>query len=130
MVRSPHSLKVNDSLSKAVELKLSSAQSDFPVVEWGSQKVAGILGEAELLSGLRKKGEAAAVREVMRTDFPVVHLDDALYITLEKMAKAKIRAVPVVDENQNLIGMITASDVNQAYRLLTVNPQFISEHQT
>lgn len=130
MVRSPHSLKVNDSLSKAVELTLSSAQSDFPVVEWGSEKVAGILGEAELLNGLRKKGETAAVREVMRTDFPVVHLDDALYVTLEKMAKAKIRAVPVVDNDQNLIGMITASDVNEAYRLLTVNPQFVSEPQS
>jgi len=39
MVRSPLSLKVNDSLSKAVELTLSSAQSEFPVVEWGTNKV-------------------------------------------------------------------------------------------
>ncbi len=130
MVRSPQSLKVNDSLSKAVELTLSSAQSDFPVLDWGSQKVAGILGEAELLNGLRKLGEAAAVREVMRSDFPAAHLNDALYVTLETMAKAKIRAVPVVDDDQNLIGMITAGDVNEAYRLLTVNPQLVSEPQS
>ena len=130
MVQSPHSLKVNDSLSKAVELTLSSAQSNFPVVEWGTQKVVGILGEAELLNGLKKLGEAAAVREVMRTDFPVTHLDDALYVTLEKMAKSKIRAVPVVDDDQNLIGMISSNDVNEAYRLLTVNPQFVSEPQS
>jgi Zn-dependent protease/CBS domain-containing protein len=127
MVRSPQTLIVNDSLSKAIELTLSSAQSDFPVVEWGTQKVAGILGEAELLSGLKKLGESAAVREVMRTDFPATHPDDALYITLEKMAKAKIRAVPVMDDDQNLIGMITSSDVNEAYRLFTINPQFVSE---
>ncbi|HSM24148.1 MAG TPA: site-2 protease family protein [Anaerolineaceae bacterium] len=130
MVRSPHSLKVNDSLSKAVELTLTSAQSDFPVVEWSTQKVVGILGEAELLNGLKKLGEAAAVREVMRTDFPATHLDDALYVTIEKMAKAKIKAVPVVDDDQNLIGMISSNDVNEAYRLLTVNPQFVSEPQS
>lgn len=130
MVRSPHSLKVNDSLSKAVELTLSSAQSDFPVVEWGTNKVIGMLGEAELLSGLKKMGDGAAIREVMRANFPTVHPDDALHTTLEKMAKAKIRAVPVVDDDQNLIGMITASDVNEAYRLLTINPQFISEPQS
>ncbi len=127
MVRSPQTLIVNDSLSKAIELTLSSAQSDFPVVEWGTQKVAGILGEAELLSGLKKLGESAAVREVMRTDFPATHPYDALYITLEKMSKAKIRAVPVMDDDQNLIGMITSSDVNEAYRLFTINPQFVSE---
>ena len=127
MVRSPQTLIVNDSLSKAIELTLSSAQSDFPVVEWGTQKVAGILGEAELLSGLKKLGESAAVREVMRTDYPSTHPDDALYVTLEKMAKAKIRAVPVMDDDQNLIGMITSSDVNEAYRLFTINPQFVSE---
>jgi CBS domain-containing protein len=127
MVRSPQTLIVNDSLSKAIELTLSSAQSDFPVVERGTQKVAGILGEAELLSGLKKLGESAAVREVMRTDFPATHPDDALYLTLEKMAKAKIRAVPVMDDDQNLIGMITAGDVNEAYRLFTINPHFVSE---
>lgn len=130
MVRSPHSLKVNDSLSKAVELTLSSAQSDFPVVEWGTNKVVGMLGEAELLSGLKKLGDGAAIREVMRAHFPTVHPDDALHTTLEKMARAKIRAVPVVDDDQNLIGMITASDVNEAYRLLTINPQFVSEPQS
>ncbi len=127
MVRSPQTLIVNDSLSKAVELTLSSAQSVFPVVDWGTQKVVGMLGESELLGGLKKLGEKAAVREVMRTDFPAAHLDDALYVTLEKMAKAKIRAVPVVDDNQDLIGMITSSDVNEAYRLFTISPQFVSE---
>lgn len=127
MVRAPQTLIVNDSLSKAIELTLSTAQSDFPVVEWGVQKVAGILSEAELLKGLKKLGEGAAVREVMRTDFPVTHPDDPLYVTLEKMAKARIRAVPVIDDDQNLIGMITSSDVNEAYRLFTIDPQFVSD---
>lgn len=63
----------------------------------------------------------------MRTDFPVAHPDDALYVTLEKLAKSKIKAIPVVDDDQDLIGMITASDVNEAYRLLTVSPQIVSE---
>lgn len=130
MVRSPQTLKVNDSLSKAVELTLSSAQSDFPVVEWGTRKVVGMLGEAELLIGLKKLGDGTAIREVMRADFPIVHPEDALHTTLEKMSKAKIRAVPVVDDDQNLIGMITASDVNEAYRLLTLNPQFVNEPQS
>jgi hypothetical protein len=36
MTRAPQVLRVNDSLSKAVELTLSTSQADFPVLEWGS----------------------------------------------------------------------------------------------
>jgi len=123
MTMSPQTLKANDPLSKAVELTLSTSQSDFPVMEWGTNKVVGLLGEPELLKGLKEYGGQTAVREVMRIAFPVVNPQEPLYLALEKMAQSRSHAAPVIDSENRLVGLLTASDVNEAYRFLSISPQ-------
>jgi CBS domain-containing protein len=120
MTVNPQVLKANEPLSKAVELTLSSAQSDFPVVEWGSNKVVGVLGEAELVRGLNANDRQAPIREVMRGDVPLVQADQPLYAALETMIKSRARAVPVVDAAGTLVGLLTTSDINEAYRLFAL----------
>lgn len=39
----PKTLRANDTRSKAINLTLTSSQSDFPVIEWGSNQVVGLL---------------------------------------------------------------------------------------
>ncbi len=119
MTRTPQRLNANEPLSKAVELTLTTAQSDFPVVEWGTNQVVGMLGEADLLKGLKQQGEQAAVREIMRASLITVHPDEPLHTALEQMAKNRMRAVPVTDRENNLVGLLTSQDVNEAYRLLS-----------
>ena len=53
MTLEPETLRANDSLSKAINLILSTSQSDFPVIEWGSNQVVGLLCEKDLLKGLQ-----------------------------------------------------------------------------
>lgn len=120
MTRDPLTLKANETLSKAAELTLSSTQSDFPVLEWGTNKVVGVLGEAELLKGLHKQGGAVPVREAMRAKTPGIDSDEPLYLALEKMAKGRMRAMPVVDREGQLVGLLTTADVNEAYRLFSI----------
>jgi Zn-dependent protease/CBS domain-containing protein len=123
MTRSPQVLRVNDSLSKAVELTLSTSQADFPVLEWGSSRVAGLIGEADLLRGLQARGSGAAAREVMRTHIPFAGPDDPLHTAQQKMLSGRTRALPVLNSEGELLGLLTADDINEAYRLMMVNPK-------
>jgi stage IV sporulation protein FB len=124
MTLAPQTLKANDTLKKAAELTLSSAQTDFPVLEWGTNNVIGMLGEAELLRGLQKRNSAMSVREVMRNNISAVSSDEPLYLALEKMAKGRVRAAPVVNLEGQLVGLLTTADVNEAYRLFSVGGNY------
>ena len=123
MTRSPHTLQVNDTLSKAVELTLSTSQADFPVLEWGSNRVAGLLSEIDLLRGLQTLGAKAAVREVMRIRIPSASPDEPLHTAQQKMLTGRTRTLPVLNPEGELIGLLTAADINEAYRLMAVNPK-------
>ena len=120
MTRSPYVLKVNDSLSKAVELTLSTSQADFPVVEWGSNRVVGLITETDLLRGLQSLGRDAAAREAMRPRFTFARHDEPVHTAQQKMLTDRTRALPVVNMEGELLGLLTANDVNEAYRLMGV----------
>jgi Zn-dependent protease/predicted transcriptional regulator len=124
MTLAPQTLKANDMLSKAAELTLSTAQSDFPVIEWGTNRVIGVLGEKELLRGLQKHNAKLPVSEVMHANIPVITQNEPLYLALEKMAKVRMRAAPVVDGEGQLVGLLTTADVNEAYRLFSIEQSY------
>lgn len=125
MTRLPHALQVNDPLSKAVELTLSTSQADFPVLEWGSKRVAGLLSEIDLLRGLQSLGANAAVREVMRTKITFASPDEPLHAAQQKMLLGRTRALPVLNPEGELIGLLTATDINEAYRLMAVSAKLM-----
>ncbi|GER80248.1 MAG: site-2 protease family protein [Anaerolineales bacterium] len=129
MTRSPHTLRVNDSLSKAVELTLTTSQADFPVLEWGSNRVVGLIGEVDLLRGLQSLGANGAAREIMRTKIAVASPGESLHAAQQKMLTNRTRALLVLNPDGELMGLLTADDVNEAYRLLTVNPQLAASAQ-
>ncbi|MDO9303580.1 MAG: site-2 protease family protein, partial [Anaerolineales bacterium] len=108
MTRSPHTLQVNDTLSKAVELTLSTSQADFPVLEWGNNRVAGLLSEIDLLRGLQTLGAKAAVREVMRMKITFASPDEPLHAAQQKMLVSRTRTLPVLNPEGELIGLLTA----------------------
>jgi Zn-dependent protease len=123
MTRSSQVLRVNDPLSKAVELTLSTSQADFPVLEWGSNRVAGLLTETDLLRGLQALGASAATREVMRTQMAFAAPDELLHIAQQKMLTGRARAMPVINPEGELLGLLTADDINEAYRLMAISPK-------
>ena len=121
MTVEPKTLRANDSLSKAINLTLSTSQSDFPVTEWGSKQVEGLLCERDLIKGLQAHDQSTSVRAVMQTKFPTATPDQPLYESQKSMATGRTRALPVVDIEGNLVGLLTASDINEAYRLLSIS---------
>jgi len=119
MTREPHLLSTNDTLEKAVDLILSTSQRDFPVVQSDGITLAGILTEADVLQGLRAEGGHARVAKYARKSVPTVTPGEPLYTAQQRMAEGRVQAIPVVDSNAAVLGLLTATDANEAYRLLS-----------
>jgi len=109
-------------LSQAVGITLQTFQTDFPVVE--GEQLVGLLTESDLVSALEKHGAGVVVSQVMRTEFPTASPDQPLFDAQERMSMARLRAMPVVAEGK-LLGLLTAQDINEAYRLLSASPHLL-----
>ena len=106
-----------------MELTLSTAQVDFPIVRKEDGALVGLLTEADLLKGLRAEGRRPAVSRYMRGSFPTAAPEEPLFSAQVRMAEQRVRAMPIVDKNGRLVGLLSAADVNEAYRLLSAEPK-------
>jgi Zn-dependent protease/CBS domain-containing protein len=125
MIQRPQILAASAPLGRAVELTLSTAQADFPVVD-GSGRVVGLLTLDDLLRGLRDQ-PAATVGEAMRRQFPVARPEESVAAAQAQLGEAGVRALPVVRPDGQLAGLLTASDIGEVLRLLTARPQAIEQ---
>ena len=115
-------LDADDRLTRAIDLTLSTFQSDFPVCREG--ELIGLLTKTDLLKALHDRGSNAFVVSVMRKEFPTVGLDDSLFKVQQLMTEQRIEAVPVM-ENGQFHGLVTMQDVDEVYRLMSINPQLL-----
>jgi Zn-dependent protease len=124
MIRQPQVLAATDPLSRAVELTLSTAQADFPVVD-GTERVVGLLTLDDLLRGLHDQA-GATVGEVMRREFAVTSAEEPVTAAQGQLGEGRVRALPVVRPDGRLAGLLTAADIGEAFRLLTAQPRLVS----
>jgi acetoin utilization protein AcuB len=108
-------------IDNAMETMSEKHVSRLPVVENG--KLVGlvtrnIIREATpspptplTLWGLHYQLSCMKVRDVMITDVIVVHPDDTIKEVLALSEKHRIGTFPVVDENGNLVGILTSTDL-------------------
>lgn len=130
MTRQPLTLKADDTLSRAVELTLTTAQADFPVVRDDQGELVGFLTEASLIKGLQAQGGNFQVGEMMQKDVHTADADEPLFQVQQRMASKRVQAAPVVDRDGKLVGLLTATDINQAYQLLSAYPQLAPQALT
>jgi len=122
MSRQVETLASDDPLDVAVEFTLHTLQADFPVVE--NERLVGFLDEKDLLAGLKGADSERRVGQAMRRDYVAVSADASLFEVQQQMSSARLRAVPVTDGDR-LVGMLTLADVNEAYRLLSVESRLL-----
>jgi acetoin utilization protein AcuB len=108
-------------IDNAMETMSEKHVSRLPVVENG--KLVGlvtrnIIREATpspptplTLWGLHYQLSCMKVRDVMITDVIVVHPDDTIKEVLAISEKHRIGTFPVVDDNGNLVGILTNTDL-------------------
>ncbi len=110
----PATVKPDDLLSGARELFEAHSIHHLPVVEDGA--LVGILSASDFLKlHLLDKGSpslsGARVRHVMHRNPVVISTDATLRDAAEKLAVGEFHALPVIDDDGELVGIVTTSDL-------------------
>jgi CBS domain-containing protein len=108
-----------DTLAAAGERMEAAGIRHLPVSD-AHNHVVGIISTRDLAAHGRKKTKR--VGEVMSRDVKTVRPDDPADKAVALMIENKIGSLPVIDEEENLVGIVTETDFLQvAYRALTNN---------
>lgn len=120
--REVNTLHPQDTLQDAVDLTLRTFQASFPICD--GQELVGLLTYPRLVEALNQFGTETPVSEVMLHEITSVSPDEELFDVQQRFQKAQTDALPVVD-NGRFVGLITARDISEAYRLLSVEPDLL-----
>jgi Zn-dependent protease/CBS domain-containing protein len=121
------SLAPQDTLGRAVDLILSGAQIDFPVVENG--QVVGVLTRNDILAALSRQDRAVPITTIMRRDFQVVDANEMLEPAFARLQSCDCHTMPVT-YNGRLVGLLTADNVGEFLMIQAVMRQGPRQRQS
>jgi len=123
MTRNPLSMTPSETVGQADELMAENRIRQLPVVD-GSTLV-GIITDRDIRSFLdggsllvpdtRARALATEIKEVMSTDPLTLSPDDDLQEALELLIEEKIGGIPVMDQAEGLVGIVTYVDVLRCF---------------
>jgi Zn-dependent protease/CBS domain-containing protein len=115
---SAQKLYTSEHVNRAVDLIMSSYQTDYPVMDLGGAFV-GVLTRARLIYALQTNGPEARIVDVMipAAEVPVCSPRNDLSIVWEKMAETGSRNVAIKDGG-NFMGLITIDDINEVFQVI------------
>ncbi len=123
MVTRYASLPLTATVADAVECLLRTTQEEFPVVDgWG--RPTGILTRPDLIAALRDRGETTAIIDVMAAPSDPLRAGDALEKALEALRVSGRQALPVVDADGRLVGLLTNANVAEMMMIRAARPDF------
>jgi CBS domain-containing protein len=119
MTRDPLTVTPSDTIGQADELMYENKIRQLPVVE--RHELVGIISDRDIRSFLsgslfetpeeRERALAAKVASIMTTEPITASPEDDLRDTVEVLINEKIGGIPVVDEAEGLVGIVTYVDV-------------------
>ncbi|MGH7832524.1 MAG: CBS domain-containing protein, partial [Candidatus Binatia bacterium] len=91
----------------------------FPVLE-DDHRLAGIVSERDILLLMAKKKtlQGTTVRELMTKAVVTVQAETSLSEAASKMLAYRLHCLPVVDSNGKLCGILTSTDLLNAFQKL------------
>jgi Zn-dependent protease/CBS domain-containing protein len=110
MITEFHTLTPGSRLSQAIELTLTGAQKDFPVVE--GDRVVGVLTQKDLLGALSKTGPGVTVGEVMQRDFEMADASEMLETAFQRLGACACHTAPVSSQGR-LVGLVTMDNIGE-----------------
>ncbi|NLO19893.1 MAG: CBS domain-containing protein [Ignavibacteria bacterium] len=127
MTKDVFSVELDDTIHKADEIMREESVRQVPVID--ENKLIGLITERTLMEySLRQLydfddefGEIGYnkindFQDVMAKNVRIIYPEDSLHKALELMAKYKTDCLPVVDWNNNLVGIITSIDILLFFR--------------
>lgn len=115
MTKNPVCCLPNDLAKTAAELMKSGQIGSIPVIEnEQTKKLVGIVTDRDLTLRIVAEGldaKSTKVNAVMTRKVVTCHAEDDLQKALNAMAEHQLRRIPVVNANNEIIGIIAQADV-------------------
>jgi CBS domain-containing protein len=112
MTDRPRCVTLETPISEVAQLMESEDIGSLPVLE--GDQLAGMVTDRDIVLRAIAKGKdprGMPVREVASRELVTVYADDDLSNALKKMASQQVRRLPVVDEENRLVGVLAQADV-------------------
>lgn len=102
-----------DTVQQAANFMLSADTGSIPVCD--GDKIVGMITDRDIaVRGTAKGlGPDCSVRELMSDDVICASVSDDVQSIARQMADRQVRRMPVIDENEKLVGMISLGDLSR-----------------
>jgi CBS domain-containing protein len=114
MTENPACITPETSARQAARLMEDNDVGSLPVVESDAdRRLVGVVTDRDLALRVLGRGESpeVQVREVMSSNVHSCRVDDSLDDIENAMARNQVRRIPIVDENNRVIGMVAQADL-------------------
>ncbi len=122
MTLSPICCKPDDRLDEVAKLMLDHGCGVIPVCD--ATKVVGIVTDRDITCRAVAKGSipsAVAVSEVMTRPVYTIRQDEDVQSAIELLEAKQVRRLPVVDDDDNVVGIIAPSDLAPTFASTNVS---------
>jgi CBS domain-containing protein len=112
MTRDVRTMRPDDSVVQAAQAMDELNVGVIPVCE--GDKLVGMVTDRDIVvRGVAQEGELRNMKltDVMSAHVRCVHEDDDLDQVLSEMADAQIRRMPVVDDDDRIVGIVSLGDI-------------------
>ena len=112
MTSNVKTMQPNNSMRDVLNTLSEFQFSGVPIVSNGQKKLVGLISTEDLIKCLVIQDLNASVQKYMSTNLVTANSFDFLTEALKLFAKTKVGRLPVLNENRDLVGIITKGDVN------------------
>jgi CBS domain-containing protein len=111
MTRDVQTVSPDQPVQQAASFMLSADAGSIPVTD--GRRLIGMITDRDIaVRGIAKGyGPDTPVRELMTDDLVTVRIDDDVEDVASKMSEAQVRRLPVIDDNEQLCGIVSLGDL-------------------
>ena len=111
MTENPQAAQVNDPIMSVAKMMKDLNVGFMPILD--SNKLVGVITDRDIVIRAIAGGMDfnTPVSDIMSTDLHVISPNDDVEDAADMMEEFQIRRLPVVDENNNLVGILSLGDI-------------------
>lgn len=113
MTKDIRTVSPSDTAQQAASFMLQGDTGSIPVCD--GERIVGMITDRDIaVRGTAKGlGPDAKVTELMSSEVVLANCNDSVEDTARRMAERQVRRMPVIDDNQRLVGMVSLGDLSR-----------------